>query len=367
MNKALVKQDIVGLVDRLIRAALDGRASDVHFEPAERALRVRYRVDAMLHDIEEIPGSLAPNVIARLKVLAGLLTYRTDQPQEGAISAEHGYPSDIRVATFPTIHGERVVLRLLSTVDRVLRLAELGLAPETTTTLRHLITQPQGLLIVCGPAGSGKTTTLHALLGEVLAMRPGDSVVALEDPVEIRQAGLTQVPVHAERGFTYAKALRSMLRQDPQVLMIGEIRDAETAGITMEAALSGHLLFTTLHSNSPANALVRLLDMGLPAYQITSVLIAILAQRLLRRCCTACGGVGGACDACLGTGFNGRTAIGSLVAMTPPLREAILAHADAEKLAALMPANDLHADAKRLVAEGRTTEAEVARVLGRLG
>jgi general secretion pathway protein E len=357
--------DTVGLVDELIRGGLAARASDIHFEPADDGLHVRYRVDAMLHAVRAIPSPLAPNVIARLKVLAGLLTYCTDQPQEGSIAAAHGFGSDIRVATFPTIRGERAVLRLLSTVNHALRLADLGFADELTSELRALVERPQGLLIVCGPAGSGKTTTLHALLEAIVATRPGVSVVALEDPVEIRQPGVTQVQVQAERGLTYATALRSILRQDPQVLMIGEIRDAETAAIVLEAALTGHLLLTTLHSSTPVAALVRLIEMGLPPYQITSVLNAVLGQRLLRTQCEACGGAGARdCARCLGSGFSGRTAIGHLVKLTPELRQAILRPGDAEDLAAAAPRANLAHDAERLVAAGRTTRAEAERVLG---
>lgn len=359
---------VVGLVDGLIRRALAARASDVHFEPGVERLRVRFRVDALLHDVEQLPAALAPNVVARLKVLAGLLTYRSDIPQEGSIPAgPAGYPCDIRVATFPTVRGERVVLRLLAGQARVLALGDLGHDPGLVARLERLLARPQGLLLVCGPAGSGKTTTLYALLGHLLARDPGLSILAVEDPVEIRLDGVTQVEVAPERGLSYPVALRSLLRQDPQVLMIGEVRDAETARLVVEAALTGHLLLSTLHSGTPAEALVRLREMGLPAYQLTSTLRAVLAQRLVRTLCSTCpaGQPRDACPQCLGSGYAGRSAIGQLVEMSPALRAAILAGADAAELSRpeLCPGS-LGADGQRLLAEGRTTEAELRRVLG---
>jgi general secretion pathway protein E len=355
---------VVELVNGLIRQAIAARASDVHFEPVPEGLRVRFRVDALLGEVELLPAAIAPNVVARLKVLAGLLTYRGDVPQEGGIPAEtEGFPCDIRVATFPTIHGERVVLRLLAEVTRLRKLDELGHDPALVERLRRLTALPQGLLLVCGPAGSGKTTTLHALLAQILAARPGLSILALEDPVEIRQAGLTQIELQPERGLTYPVALRSLLRQDPQVLMIGEVRDAETARLVIEAALTGHLLLTTMHSGSPAEAIVRLREMGTPAYQITSTLQAVLAQRLLRTVCGACDGAAADCATCGGTGYAGRAAIGQCVEMSPPLRDAILAGADVAALEQLCP-GALAKDAQRLVSAGRTTFEECRRVLG---
>lgn len=361
-------EGVVELVNELIRRAVAIRASDVHFEPARDGLRVRFRVDALLQEVELLPAAIAANVVARLKVLAGLLTYRTDVPQEGAIaSGAVASPGDIRVATFPTIHGERVVLRLLGTAARVLALRELGLDPVLVAGLETLLSRPQGLLLVCGPAGSGKTTTLHAMLQHVLSSRPGVSIISIEDPVEIRLDGITQVQIEPERGLTYAVALRSLLRQDPQVLMVGEIRDAETAHLVVEASLTGHLLLTTLHSGSPGEAIVRLREMGLPAYQITSTLQAVLSQRLLRTVCTACArdGLRPDCTACLGSGCAGRTAIGHCVTMTPALRQATLAGADVTGLAHVCASTgSLVDDAQRLVAAGRTTAEEVQRVVG---
>ncbi len=359
---------VVGLVDALIARAIAARASDVHFEPDADGLCVRFRVDALLHDVERIPAAIAANVVARLKVLAGLLTYRTDVPQEGGLPAGADRPCDIRVATFPTIHGERVVLRLLGQAARLLGLDDLGHAADTTAGLRAALARTQGLVLVCGPAGSGKTTTLHALLAHLRATRPGASILSIEDPVEVRHPGITQIEVQPERGLTYAVALRSLLRQDPQVLMIGEVRDADTARLVIEAALTGHLLLSTLHSGSAGAGIVRLREMGLPPYQITSALEAVLAQRLVRTvcACTAGGGPAGAhaaCPQCLGTGYAGRCAIGRLVTLSSELRQGILAGADASDLERLCPGS-LAEDARRLVAAGRTTEEECRRILG---
>ena len=370
---------VVELVESLLRQAFDAGASDVHFEPTDEALRVRFRVDALLHDVESLPATIGPNVAARLKVLANLLTYRTDLPQEGGISAsEAGLPGDIRVATFPTVRGERVVLRLMTLARRLLKLGELGHDPALIARLEQHLAHPQGLLLVCGPAGSGKTTTLFAMLEHILTQRPGTSILAVEDPVELRLDGVTQIQIEPARGLTYPVALRSLLRQDPQVLMIGEVRDVETAQIILQAALTGHLLLSTVHSGSAPETIVRLREMGLPAYQITSTLRGILTQRLVRTRCGLCGdGASGEktspdaadddkpCARCLGTGFAGRCAIGQLVDMTPALRSAIMADADADGLAeAIGETRWLHADADRLIKARRTSEEEVRRVLG---
>lgn len=359
--------DTVELVEQLVRRAFAARASDLHFEPSDTGLRVRLRVDSVLRDLETLPGGVAPNIVARLKVLSGLLTYRTDAPQEGAIPAgKSGWPGDVRVATFPTVRGERVVLRILTHARRLLRLEELGHDPQIIARLRRRLAEPQGLLLVCGPAGSGKTTTLFALLAELLAQRSGTSILTVEDPVELRLNGVTQVQIDPARGLTYPVALRSLLRQDPQVLMIGEVRDAETAQIAVEAALTGHMLLTTMHSGSPAEAILRLREMGLPAYQITSTLRGVLAQRLVRTICAACGGDAAQrnCTACGGIGFAGRAAIGQWCEMTPELRAAVAREADVSELERQTGDATLNDDAERLIAVGRTTRDEVQRVLG---
>lgn len=348
---------VVELVEEVIRRAIHAGATDVHFDPSDAGLRVRLRVDGVLHDHERFPAAIAPNVVARLKVLAGLLTYRSDVPQEGRITDDAGFPCEVRVATLPTTCGERVVLRLLANAGRFLRLDDLGHSPALVERLVARLRSPQGLLIVCGPANSGKTTSLYAMLDHLLARRPGVSILSIEDPVEIRLDGVTQVKLEPLRGLTYPTVLRSALRQDPQVLMIGEVRDRDVADIVIEAALTGHLLVTTMHAASPAGAIVRLREMGIPPYQITSTLIGVLSQRLVRTMHPA--------DSGTEPRFGGRSAIGQFVEMTPALRRAILADADLDSLASIEPGTGaLRADAERLLASGRTTADEVQRVLG---
>ncbi len=361
---------VVDLVDSLIRRAIDARASDVHFEPGDTRMRVRYRIDGLLRDIEQLPTAIAPNIVARLKVLAGLLTYRSDIPQEGGIAhGEDGFPCDIRVATFPTVRGERIVLRIMAHAYRFLKLDDLGHDPKLLTRLTQLLARPQGLLLVCGPAGSGKTTTLYACLEHILRERPGVSILSVEDPVEIRLDGVTQIEIESARGLTYPVALRSLLRQDPEVLMIGEIRDAEVAEIIIEAALTGHLVLSTMHSGSVAEAIVRLREMGIPPYQLTSTLAGVLAQRLLR---TSAGdksrsapAKGDLSDAGGAKSYSSRQAVGHFVEVTAGLREAILSGADSAALSnpSLCPGS-LRTDAQRLLDVGLTTPEEVRRVIG---
>jgi general secretion pathway protein E len=275
----------------------------------------------------------------------------------------------MRVATFPTIRGERVVLRLMAQAHRFLRLDDLGHDPALIARLTPRLALPQGLFLVCGPAGSGKTTTLAAMLEYILRQRPGVSIISVEDPVEIRLDGVTQVEIEPARGLTYPVALRSLLRQDPQVLMIGEVRDADVADIIVEAALTGHLVLSTMHSGSTAEAIVRLREMGVPAYQITSTLQGVLGQRLLRTVAEP-GKPPATEDRASHTApgevrYAGRTAIGHFVEMTAGLRQAILDGADVAQLSApeLCPGS-LREDAERLLHAGRTTPEEVQRVLG---
>lgn len=346
---------VVELVDGLLRRAIDAGASDVHLDPDESGLRVRFRVDGILESIDRVPTAIAPNVIARLKVMSGLLTYVGDTPQEGAISGSAaGIESDVRVSTFPTVNGERAVLRLLANARRLLELHQLGHADETIRRLTEMLTRPQGLIIVCGPAGSGKSTTLYAMLRHLVQTRPDASVISIEDPVELRLDGVTQVQIQPARGLTYPVALRSLLRQDPQVVMIGEVRDAAVAETIIDAALTGHVVLTSMHSGTVPEALIRLREMGIPPYQLTSAVQCILAQRLVRRLVADQAGR-----------FGGRVAVGHLVEMNEPLRKAILAGADAQELAAAdCGAGSLRQDAERHLSMGLTTQEEVLRVVG---
>jgi len=370
-------QDVVGIVDELLAKAVASGASDIHFEPTGTELKVKYRLDGVLSPVESLPAVVAENVIARLKVLGGLLTYRNDIPQEGRLElsgASSDKVTDVRLAVFPTIYGQRAVVRLFFRNEELMDLDHLGFAPRIESLLKTIVAQSQGVLLVTGPAGSGKSTTLAALLRHIVRSFAGKSIVTLEDPVEIRIEGVTQVPITPHGQMTFPTALRSLLRQDPQVLMIGEIRDAETARIAIEAGLTGHLLMSTMHSGTPAGALLRLLEMGIEPYQVTSSISAVVNQRLVRKLCDKCrkqdadgrfGPVG--CDPCFGTGYHGRALIAEMVQLDGDLRKALLAKADLDTLEALLKEKG-HAtiltDGRRLIQQGVTTEAELNKACG---
>jgi type II secretory ATPase GspE/PulE/Tfp pilus assembly ATPase PilB-like protein len=370
-------QDVVGVVDELLQRAVACGASDIHFEPTGADLRVKYRLDGVLSPVESLPTAVADNIVARLKVLGGLLTYRNDIPQEGRLELNgkaSGKVTDVRLAVFPTIYGQRAVVRLFYRNEDLMALEHLGFAAAIESSLKTIAGQNQGVLLLTGPAGSGKSTTLAALLRHIVTTLPGKSIVTLEDPVEIRIDGVTQVPITPHGQMTFPTALRSLLRQDPQVLMIGEIRDAETARIVIEAGLSGHLLMSTMHSGTPAGALLRLLEMGIEPYQVTSSISAVVSQRLVRRLCDRCqrprpggGFEPGGCEACLGTGFRGRTLIAEMVQLDGDLRKALLAKADLDELEALLRNkghSTMFTDGKRLVEAGVTTQEELRKTCG---
>jgi type II secretory ATPase GspE/PulE/Tfp pilus assembly ATPase PilB-like protein len=369
--------DVVELVQELLDEAIICGASDIHFEPTEQALIVKYRLDGMLHVVECLPQAISENVIARLKVLGDLLTYRNDVPQEGRINIPKNLQNQVtdqRLAIFPTINGQRAVVRLLYQDEQLVNLGQLGFTDGILQMLEEFACQTQGILLLTGPAGSGKSTTLAALMRHILQSTPGRSIVALEDPVEIHIDGVTQVQITPYGDMTFPVALRSLLRQDPQVLMLGEIRDAETAKIAIEAGLTGHLLASTMHSGSPAGALLRLLEMGIEPYQITSGIAAVINQRLIRRLCDQCkqetppnGYKPVGCDQCMETGFKGRILLAEAFRLDTPLRKAILDRADQEEIETLLSVRGhetMFTHGERLISQGLTSRDELIKVLG---
>ncbi|MFO0797852.1 MAG: GspE/PulE family protein [Gemmataceae bacterium] len=355
---------VVRAVDLLLAEADRLGASDVHFQPTARDLAVRVRVDGVLRPLAELPREVAPNVVARLKVMAELLTYRTDIPQEGGTRPAGGGP-DRRVSTFPTVHGECAVVRVFDPSAGLLDLDQLGLPADVRAGLDALLRTRSGAVFLTGPSGSGKTTTIYACLRKLVADGPGRHVVTIEDPVERALDGVTQSQARPGSEFDFARGLRSLLRQDPEVIMVGEVRDRETAAVAIEAALTGHLLFTTLHAGSACGVVGRLLEMGVEPYLLTAGVRGILNQRLLRRGCGGCGGAG--CGDCGGTGYRGRFLVAELLTPSPEFRQAVLRRADEDELEAVARRGGWRAIREAAVAavsDGRTTTAEVERVLG---
>jgi type II secretory ATPase GspE/PulE/Tfp pilus assembly ATPase PilB-like protein len=363
------------IVDLILADAVRRAASDVHLEPSHRAVEIRYRLDGVMQPAAMLSRELAPNLVARLKVLAELLTYRVDIPQEGSIrQAASRFGTDLRVSTFPTIHGERVVVRIFESTEEALDLNQLGLAPELRTGLVDLLREREGAILLTGPSGSGKTTTIYACLRYLVRTQGwGRHIVTIEDPVERVIEGISQSQVRPGTEFDFARGLRSLLRQDPEVIMIGEVRDRETAETAIQAALTGHLVFSTLHAGSACGVVSRLLDMGIEPYLLTSALKGVLNQRLLRRLCEACRCENGSewvapgCERCTGTGYRGRVLVAELLRLEEALRRAILDRSDTRTLeaAAAQGARQSIGDAAdQAVAAGLTSLHEVERVFG---
>lgn len=376
MIQPVATGDIKLCVDTLLAQAAAGHASDLHVEPVAEGYEIRFRIDGLLQAVQTTTQEVGRAIVSRLMVMAQLLTYRQDIPQEGRLhfpaqvvsassrsespnsSGLSSSPSPVvqaRASVMPTKKGLRMVVRLpASGQGPPLELEALGLDDLTLVALKQFAHSDAGMLLVTGPAGSGKTTTLHALLGHIAAHQPGLSIVALEDPVERDLTGVTQIEVSPFGELTYERALRSMLRQDPQVLMLGEIRDAATASLAVQAALSGHRLVSTLHAATPGGAIARLLEMGIEPYQLTSALSLIMTQRLLRRNTPA--------------GYRGRVPVAEVVVIEDKLRQAILDRADSAQLQAAAQTRpsyrNLADSAKALVDRNLTTLEEVQRVLG---
>jgi len=378
---------VVKLVNLLLLEALEARASDVHLETYVGGLRVRYRVDGVLQEAPAPPRRLAAAVVSRLKIMADLDIAERRVPQDGRIRLRmRDRQVDVRVATLPTLHGESVVLRLLDKERGRIALEDLGMAPDTLARFVSVVARPHGIVLSTGPTGSGKTTTLYAAVDRIRTGR--EKIITVEDPVEYELSGVPQVPVNEKVGLTFASALRALLRQDPDIMLVGEIRDQETADIATHAALTGHLVLSTLHTNDAATALTRLIDLGIEPYLVASTVEAVLAQRLVRRICENCrrsaaltpeqnsalqvsrgetleAWAGEGCSSCRGTGYRGRTGIYELLVMDEDIRNVLHQDASAGRLARLGAEKGmrlLREDGVRLMRAGITSAEEVLRV-----
>lgn len=378
---------IIRMVNHLMERALDLSASDIHFEPEEKFLMVRCRVDGVMVNIERLPANINAAISSRVKLMAKLDIGEKRLPQDGRIQYQIGTRVlDMRVSTLPGVHGESIVLRILDRSDVNVSLDRLGMPEDILRPYAQLIHQPHGMILVTGPTGSGKTTSLYATLEKI---NTGEKkIITIEDPVEYQLSGITQIHVNAKIGLTFAAGLRSIVRQDPDIIMVGEIRDHETAAIAIESALTGHLVFSTLHTNDAAGAITRLQDMGIDTYLISSSVIATMAQRLVRKICPHCAqqvaltaseanllGIkltdisqikrGAGCERCAHTGYKGRLGLYELLQVSEEVRHVISSGADANvirKTAIAEGMRTLRLDALEKLYNGITTPEEIVRV-----
>ena len=382
---------IVRFVNLLISQAIRDRASDIHIEPAEKELRVRYRLDGVLHEMQRAPKNIQAGVISRLKVMSDIDISEKRRPQDGRLSVSHGGRKiDLRVATLPTVWGEKVVMRILDSSSTSLQLADLGMLDHNAEMFKKSYTKPYGMILVTGPTGSGKSTTLYTTLNAIA--RPEINVITVEDPVEFRIPGINQVQVNVKAGLTFANALRSILRSDPDVVLIGEIRDQETAQIAIEAALTGHMVLSTLHTNDAPSAITRLIEMDIEPFLVGSALDCIVAQRLARRLCDRCKeayraspaeiaylsgsddpalaerpiyrAVG--CSTCSNTGYRGRIALHEVMPVAEEIERLAVARTSSTEIGRAAKANGmrtLREDGWLKVALGVTSMEEILRVV----
>jgi type II secretion system protein E len=378
------EQGIIRLVNLIIENAVKERASDIHVEPEEMDVRVRYRIDGVLYDKEMLPLKTQAALSSRIKLLSQMNIAERRLPQDGRIKGRYGRKDvDIRVSTLPTVYGESIVMRLLDREASFISLEEIGFDRLLLDKYDSLIKRPYGMLLITGPTGSGKTTTLYASLAKI--NHPDKKLITIEEPVEYLLRGINQIQVRPKIGLTFASGLRHIVRQDPDVIMVGEIRDLETANISVHAALTGHLLFSTLHTNDAPSALTRLADMGVEHYLVASTLVGVMAQRLVRRVCDECKEAypatpdmrellgpeaktifkGAGCPACMNTGYKGRIAIFELLEIGDDIRDLIIdksAARDIKEKAVSLGMRTLYQDGIRKVNEGITTLEEVLRV-----
>ncbi|MBW1935213.1 MAG: type II secretion system ATPase GspE [Deltaproteobacteria bacterium] len=380
---------IIRLVNLMLSQAVRHRASDIHIEPAQKRLKIRYRIDGILYDMLSPPKHIQASLTSRIKIMAKLNIAEKRLPQDGRIEVKIGDKNiDIRVSTIPTAFGERVVLRLLDKTSILLKLSDLGMSMEGLDKFERFIQSPHGIILVTGPTGSGKTTTLYAALSTINTT--DINIITIEDPIEYQMEGIGQIQVNPKIDLTFANGLRSIVRQDPDVILVGEIRDLETAEIAIQSALTGHLVFSTLHTNDSASAVTRLIDMGIEPFLVTSSVISILAQRLVRTLCSRCKeeyspdeeslrSIGidpkmalghiiyrrAGCSSCLETGYRGRTGIFEMMVLSDPLRTLILKTSDSnaiKRLAVQEGMTTLREHGAQKVLDGITTIEEVFRV-----
>ena len=380
---------VIRLVTAIISRVIELRASDIHLEPFDDGLHVRYRVDGVIHQGELVPPKLSAAVNSRVKLMAHLDIAERRLPQDGRIQTRvKGRELDLRVSTVPTVHGESVVMRVLDRASVRFSLEQMGFAHDSLTRFNELLARPHGIVLVTGPTGSGKTTTLYAALSKLDS--DSQKIITVEDPVEYQLEGINQIQVHPQIGLSFANALRSILRQDPDIIMIGEMRDGETAQIAVQSALTGHLVLSTLHTNTAAGAIIRMKDMGVESYLITSAVNGVLAQRLVRTLCNHCkqpyqptpelrksSGLeryladgapiynSNGCEHCRGAGYQGRTGIHEMLVLDEALRRAVLDGKDASTLNAIATRAgmlSLYEDGLRKVAAGVTSLDELLRV-----
>lgn len=385
---AVDDEGAVGIVDQILLDAVNRRASDIHIEPASESLRVRLRVDGIMHLMLELPAASQMPIASRVKVISGLDVFQKRIPQDGRARVEvKGHELDLRVSTVPTIHGENIVMRLMTSQKELPDISKMGLSWEQVDLLASAMTKPQGFVIVTGPTGSGKSTTLYSLISSYV--KADRNAITMEDPVELELEGITQVQIEEANGVTFLAALRAALRQDPDVVMVGEVRDAETANMAVAAALTGHLVLSTLHTLDGPSAVVRMVQLGVPKYLIADALSLVVAQRLLRRPCAFCAkptmpdpeslellgltadkagtlvaGVG--CDMCGTTGYLGRVGAYELLSVNPRVRGVIHAGGSAADIAEAATSSGyipLQTAAVRLALQGLTTPEEILRTI----
>ncbi len=380
---------IVRLVNLVFQEALRARASDIHFEPYEKTFKIRFRIDGVLHEVQSPPKRLQPAVLSRVKIMASMDLAEKRIPQDGRIQMKmQGRDIDFRVSALPGLFGESIVLRLLDKSGVMLGLEQIGFLPENIELFKKLIRKPNGIILITGPTGSGKTTTLYSALGTINNV--DTKIITVENPVEYQIEGINQVQIHEDIGLTFSTGLRSILRQSPNVILVGEIRDAETAEIAIRSALTGHLVFSTLHTNDAPSATTRLIEMGVKPFLVASALQAIMAQRLVRVICKDCKEAyvpdpvvleefvpdpaefaharfyrGRGCDSCNYTGYRGRTAIHEIMVMTEEIRNMVLQKSSAERIRELAREQGMHTlreDGFLKAQRGDTTLLEVGRI-----